>query len=424
MLYDAEIIEAVAAQLRSHPVKQLVVDPVMVATSGDRLLTERGEQALLQQLLPLADFVTPNAAEAAVLWGRPITGDGDLRLAAEAMHHKGAKQVIITGLCRGDRCYDLYFDGEEYLEIDGPFIDTRHDHGTGCTFSAALASFLAYGEHPRRAVTLAKSFVTVGLRYGLPVGAGRGPANHMAAFFPGCWRDEQVLELRSASFNDWRVKPDLCPAPSLYVIVGSQPYQGRDSLDLVTTAVAGGVRLIQLREKEGETRHLVATGERMREICHDHGALFIVNDRVDVAAACGADGVHLGQEDLPPRVARALLGPEAIIGVSVATLDEARLAVAAGADYLGLGPVYPTGSKDCSNALCGHDLLAEVARQAPIPVVAIGGITPGNTLPLLEAGAKGVAVISAYCGAPDPRLAVREFEAVFAEHKARTSGRK
>jgi thiamine-phosphate diphosphorylase len=188
---------------------------------------------------------------------------------------------------------------------------------------------------------------------------------------------------------------------------------------LVKTAVAGGVRLIQLREKEGETRHLVATGEKMREICHDHGALFIVNDRVDVAAACGADGVHLGQEDLPPGMARALLGPDAIIGVSVATPEEARLAVVAGADYLGLGPVYPTGSKDCGNALCDTALLAEIARQAPIPVIAIGGITPGNTLPLLEAGAMGVAVISAYCGAPDPRLAVREFEAVFAGYKQR-----
>jgi hydroxymethylpyrimidine kinase/phosphomethylpyrimidine kinase/thiamine-phosphate diphosphorylase len=417
MLYDEEIIEVVAAQLKLHPVRHLVVDPVMVATSGDRLLTGRGERALQQQLLPLADFVTPNVAEAAVLWGHPITGDGDLRQAAAAMHHMGARQVIITGLCRGGRCYDLYFDGEEYLEIDGPKIDTRHDHGTGCTFSAALASFLAYGEQPLRAVSLAKIFVTIGLRYGLPVGTGRGPANHMAAFFPGCWRDEQVVELRSASFNDWRVKPDLCPAPSLYVIVGSKPYQGRDSLGLVTTAVAAGVRLIQLRDKEGETRRLVATGKRMREICHDHGALFIVNDRVDVAAACGADGVHLGQEDLPPGVARALLGPEAIIGVSVTTLHQARLAVAAGADYLGLGPVFPTGSKDCNEAPCGIAQLAEVARQTPIPVIAIGGINPGNTRPLLEAGAAGVAVISAYGGAPDPLLAVREFEAVFAEHQ-------
>ena len=215
----------------------------------------------------------------------------------------------------------------EYREIDGPFIDTRNNHGTGCAFSAALASFLAYGEPPPRAAVLAKSFVAAGLRYSLPVGAGGGPINHMAAFFPGCWGDEQVLTLRETSFNHWpgvsKARPDLGPVPSLYVIVGGRPYQGRDSLGLVSTAVAGGVRLVQLREKEEETHNLVATGIRMREICHDHGALFIVNDRADVAAACGADGVHLGQEDLPPRVARALLGPEAIIGVSVASLEEA-----------------------------------------------------------------------------------------------------
>ncbi len=424
MLHDAEIVEAVAVQLRGHPVKHLVVDPVMVATSGDRLLTVRGEQALRQQLLPLADFVTPNAAEAAALWGRPIGGEGDLRQAAADIHRMGARQVVITGVRRDDHCYDLFFDGVEYREIDGPFIDARNNHGTGCTFSAALASFLAYGEPPPRAAALAKSFVTAGLRYSLPVGAGSGPINHMAAFFPGCWRDEQVLTLRETTFNRWRARPDLGPAPSLYVIVGGRPYQGRDSLGLVSTAVAGGVRLVQLREKEEETHNLVATGVRMREICHDHGALFIVNDRADVAAACGADGVHLGQEDLLPRVARALLGPEAIIGVSVANLEEGRQAVAAGADYLGLGPVYPTGSKDCSSAPCGPDLLAEVAGQVPVPVFAIGGITPGNTLPLLEAGAAGVAVISAYCGAPDPRSAVREFEDVFTEFNSHQSDRR
>jgi thiamine-phosphate pyrophosphorylase len=98
--------------------------------------------------------------------------------------------------------------------------------------------------------------------------------------------------------------------------------------------------------------------------------------------------------------------------------------VAAGADYLGLGPVYPTGSKDCSSAPCGPDLLAEVAGQVPVPVFAIGGITPGNTLPLLEAGAAGVAVISAYCGAPDPRSAVREFEDVFTEFNSHQSDRR
>lgn len=419
MLYDEKIIGVVAAHLRAHPVRRLVVDPVMVATSGERLLNgRRAERALRQQLLPLADFVTPNAAEAAVLWGRPITGDEEMRRAAAALHNMGARQVIITGWRRGDRCCDLYFDGSEYHEIDGPYIETRHSHGTGCTFSAALAAWLAYGEEPLRAVFLAKAYVTAGLRHSFPVGAGSGPVNHMAAFFPGIWGDDQVRELREASFSGWRcTRPVFGAGPSLCVIIGGRPYRGRGYLDLTRAAVASGVSLVQLREKEMNTGELVALAVEMRDICRRSGALLIINDRADVAAASGADGVHLGQDDLSLGAARALLGPGAIIGASASSLKEARAAAAAGADYLGFGPVYPTASKDCRAAPCGPGLLAEVVANVSIPVLAIGGVTPANTMPLLQAGAAGVAVISAFAGTPDPRAAVREFHDVFSKFR-------
>jgi thiamine-phosphate diphosphorylase len=137
--------------------------------------------------------------------------------------------------------------------------------------------------------------------------------------------------------------------------------------------------------------------------------LFVVNDRVDVAAASGADGVHIGQDDLNPHMARALLGPEKIIGVSAGNITEALTAVAAGADYLGVGPVYPTISKDCRIDAGGAAMVAAIADQVSVPIVAIGGITPENTGPLIKAGAAGVAVISSILAATDPAGVIQKF---------------
>ncbi|MDH7577911.1 MAG: thiamine phosphate synthase [Bacillota bacterium] len=243
--------------------------------------------------------------------------------------------------------------------------------------------------------------------------------NHLAAFFPAAWSDPSILEIREAIFCNWGARPDLGPFPALYVIIGGPLRGQRSYADLARAAVQEGARLVQLREKEGETGQLVEIAREMLEVCQSHGALFIVNDRVDVAAAAGADGVHLGQEDLSPQAARAILGPGKIIGVSVDNLSQAEAAVAAGSDYLGLGPVYPTVSKDCGVPPCGPDLVGEVARRGGLPVFAIGGVTPENTLPLLRAGAAGVAVISSFLGAPDPRKAVRAFLDVFHAFKSR-----
>ncbi|NPV30344.1 MAG: bifunctional hydroxymethylpyrimidine kinase/phosphomethylpyrimidine kinase [Firmicutes bacterium] len=419
MLYNAAIIKAVAGKLKESPVPWLVVDPVMVATSGDRLLTPDGERALREELLPLASFITPNVSEAAVLWGRPIEGEEDLCRAARALHELGPRFVVITGIRRNTRSLDLCFDGKEFRELEGPFFETPHTHGTGCTFSAALAALLARGFSPWQALALAKEYVAAGLRYAYPVGRGRGPLNHLAPFFPGDWGDPGISKIRAFIFQNWGSRPDLGPFPALYCIIGGVLRGSRSYAELARVAVQEGARLVQLREKEGESRELVRIAREMQEVCRSHGALFIVNDRVDVAAAAGADGVHLGQEDLSPQAARAILGPGKIIGVSVDNLAQAEAAAAAGADYLGLGPVYPTASKDCGVPPCGPDLVEEVARRVGLPVFAIGGITPENTLPLLRAGAAGVAVISSFLGAPDPRKAVRAFLDVFHAFKSR-----
>jgi len=179
-------------------------------------------------------------------------------------------------------------------------------------------------------------------------------------------------------------------------------------LELARMALAGGADVIQYRQKRGSTREMIETARGLKRICEEVGAFFIVNDRVDVALASEAHGVHLGQDDFPIPMARDLLGPECLIGGSAATLEEARACVEAGADYVGFGPVYPTSSKDDAGPVSGLETLADLVKGSPIPVVAIGGISAKNAAAVIKAGAFGVAVISSVCCQEDPRGAAHE----------------
>ena len=179
-------------------------------------------------------------------------------------------------------------------------------------------------------------------------------------------------------------------------------------------ALAGGVDAVQLREKDRSARERYRLGERLRELTESADAALIVNDRIDLAAAVDADGVHLGQTDLPIEVARERLGEEAIVGCSTSTVREAEIAEAAGADYLGVGAVYGTASKDVAAAKdgIGTDRIREIAAAVEIPVVGIGGIDANNAGAVIEAGATGVAVISAITAAEDPEIAARRLREV------------
>jgi thiamine-phosphate pyrophosphorylase len=178
-------------------------------------------------------------------------------------------------------------------------------------------------------------------------------------------------------------------------------------VDLAERAIAGGADTIQLREKGGSTREMICIAEQMLAVCKKAGVTFIVNDRLDVAIACHADGVHLGQDDFPIPLARKLLGEQAIIGGSAATLDEARKCLMEGADYVGFGPVYPTASKEDAGPVSGLDVLRQIVEAIPLPIIAIGGIAVANTPLVRRAGAHGIAVISAVCCQKDPVEAAR-----------------
>jgi thiamine-phosphate pyrophosphorylase len=195
---------------------------------------------------------------------------------------------------------------------------------------------------------------------------------------------------------------------ALYVITDARLARGRDQVDVVAAALRGGATMVQLRDKDLPARDQYALGLRLRELTRQHGAALIVNDRVDLALALDADGVHLGQDDLPPAVARALLGPERVVGVSVGSPAELDLVRREGADYLGTGPFSLTGSKSDAGAAIGAAGIARVRALTDLPIVAIGGLTAGTAGEAVRAGATGVAVISAIVSADDPALAAQQ----------------
>jgi len=196
--------------------------------------------------------------------------------------------------------------------------------------------------------------------------------------------------------------------PRLYVILDRAAARGRDLLTILDATLAGGCRLVQLREKEWPSGRLLPMAERLRDRCRAAGATFIVNDRLDLALALGADGVHLGQDDLPPAAARPLLRPGMILGLSTHSLEQARAAQAAGADYVAVGSMFPTGTKP-DFQLVGPELIGKLRGEISVPLIGIGGITHDNVAQVIRAGADGVAVISAVCGAPNPEAATRRF---------------
>jgi len=199
--------------------------------------------------------------------------------------------------------------------------------------------------------------------------------------------------------SQWRV----------YLVTQESLSAGRSTPAIVEAAIAGGVDAVQLREKGASARDRYELGLRLREHTADAGIDLIVNDRADIAAAIGADGVHVGGSDLPVDAAREVVGPDAVVGRSASTVAEAEAAADAGADYLGVGAVYATSSKDVPDgeAGIGTDRVAAIADAVEIPVVGIGGIDAERAGDVAAAGAAGVAVISAITAADDPEAATR-----------------
>lgn len=282
----------------------------------------------------------------------------------------------------------MSFAGEEFYELCSPRVNTRNSHGTGCTLASCIAAELAKGSSMLSAVKTAKHFIEAALDYSrdMTIGNGaQGPFDHFLA-----------LNINQSSCRLNRFNPnDLL----LYAVTDSAMNRkwGRSIAEAVKAAVEGGATIVQLREKDAETRDFLEAAKVCLEICHSYGVPLLINDRIDVALACDADGVHVGQSDMPARLARTLLGPEKIIGVSCKTPEQAHQAWIDGADYIGCGGVYPTNTK-ANNRTIGLEGLKEVCLASTLPVVAIGGIGLSNAREVMKLGApnlNGVAVVSA-----------------------------
>ena len=190
---------------------------------------------------------------------------------------------------------------------------------------------------------------------------------------------------------------------------------GRDHIDVARGALAGGCRVVQFRDKAMNTRDLLATAQELRELTRAREAQLIINDRVDIALAAGADGIHVGNEDMPVSVARRLMGDAAIIGASVATAAEAEAAAAAGASYVSAGSIFRTGSKADAGEPIGLEPVRQIKARVAVPVLAIGGIDGDNVGAVIGAGADGVAVIAAVAEAADMVAATEDLRRRIAE---------
>lgn len=193
------------------------------------------------------------------------------------------------------------------------------------------------------------------------------------------------------------------------VITDRELRRDRSYLDIAAQAVEGGATMIQLRDKVAGPRQLLIEARRIARLCRARGVRFIVNDRLDLALAADADGVHLGQDDLPPWEARRLLGTDKILGVSTHSLEQGLRAVTQGADYLGIGPVFPTATKATGYDPIGIETIQQLRARVDLPIVAIGGITLNNIRKVIQAGATGVAAVAAIIGADDITAMTRAF---------------
>ena len=203
------------------------------------------------------------------------------------------------------------------------------------------------------------------------------------------------------------------PIQGVYLVTDTATQGQYDHIELTRMAIEGGVSVVQFRDKQMPPREAVDVIREMVTICEHAGATLMVNDRVDLAMAAGAHGVHLGQNDLPVREARRLMEAEKIIGGTASNLEEAQQVELAGADYLGFGHIYPTTTKQKDYAPRGPDMLKQVCETLDIPVIAIGGIDATNAANVLEQGAAGYAVSSAICRADKPVDAARELRDIF-----------
>ena len=383
MLGSSDQARAVADAIRKYDLQNVALDPMLASTGGVPLLDDAGIAVLLHELAPLCSVITPNIAEAARLTGLAVHTVEEMEAAAKHLIERGAKAVIVKGGHLNGPPTDVLVLSDGTTELcSSPRIETPHTHGAGCLYSSALTVFLARGMTLNDAFYAAKDLMGAALKNPVVIGGGRG--------YP--------------EMGDRR-RSRLCP---IYIVTDPRLRPDRSHLEVARAALEGGARLVQLRDKYAPDRELIETGRAMAALCRDYGAVFIVNDRVDIALACRADGVHLGPGDMHPAEAREILGPDRIIGVSVNSIEEAAPLIPY-ATYLGVGAVFGSSTKIDAGDPIGIGRIREIKAAFPsVPLVAIGGIGHHNIADVFAAGADTAAVVSAIVCAEDMVAATRK----------------
>ena len=320
---------------------------------------------------------------------RFLLGDADLSAALKSLRHDLASALASV-------------EGLETSRDTPRDVGTRIHTETEWQRSTAADVVIAAGKRLSEAL---RSIEEYGKTLGLPDPPTQFPATIQNLRYRG-YELEQRLDraLATGRSRQWR----LC------VLLTESLCKPRSWTEVLDAAIDAGTDCIQLREKQLDSGPLLDRAASVVERCHRQGVSVIINDRPDVALVCGADGVHLGQTDLPPGEVRRIVGHQLLIGVSTSNLEQARRARTGGADYCGVGPMFPTTTKH-KDVIVGPDYLRQYIDWDGLPHLAIGGITPDNIATLAAAGGRGVAASSCVCGADDPSSAVRELLARFGD---------
>ncbi len=405
MLGNAGVIKAVANGIRRYKPNNVIVDPVMVSTSGHALIDKEAITELVGSLLPMATLVTPNIPEAEWLSGIKISNADDADRAAMVISRLGCKAVLIKGghLDGKEKTDRLYVSGKLVATYHNSTLDTRNTHGTGCTLSSAITAMLARGETLSDAVRHAVEYLHGAIRNGKDInqGAGHGPVCHSFLF-------------RSA--DDSHAVKSLDGVSLQFISHCNDRHSYAEGISL---ALKGGCRWVQLRMKDAEEEEFVATARKVREMCSEYNATFIIDDRVELVKTVGADGVHLGKNDMPIDEARRILGSKYIIGGTANTIEDVERLYLAGADYIGCGPFRFTTTKKNLSPMLGiegyRDIIKNMRQRGiTLPIVAIGGILPSDVHEIMDTGISGIAVSGAILNADDPIEEMEKFKELVA----------
>ncbi len=375
----------------------LVLDPVGVGATKYR---NEAIKELLDQVH--ASIIKGNASEIMSLSGMDTKSKG-VDSSADSLDAVDAAIKIAREyrcVCAVTGKVDIITDGRYIAKVYNGSDLLSYITGTGCMITSLVASFLGAGLDPMVSALAGVLAMAIGGELaGLEEDKyARGIASYRENLMNNIYKFDEASIRNMARIELEKVEYKY----PLYLVTDEKACKGKDFYESVEASIRGGAKIVQLREKNMDTRNFYIRAQKLKELCHKYGADFVINDRLDIAIAVDADGVHLGQSDMPIQMAKKMLGHNKIIGISAKNMEEALEAQKYGADYIGVGAIFPTDTKKDSSVIA-LDTIKEITEKLHIPVLAIGGIGLGKLDYLKGTGIDGICVISDILGAEDPQ---------------------